>query len=428
MRRLVLTALLAVLIAMVMVPRLRAGIEYRAMRAALFDAHSARHVEAVEYFSARIPPDDPDDPLSVMRFFLIDGLDEMIATIEDGPLASLHGAFSGSREFVRRFPDAHLRAVALGLDDSGDVPYAQHALAQASSTPAAKDELARAIFDALRSHEDASVRRETIEHACWRFGEEALVYVESALRDASPEVARAAWLLLPHLDPPGGYAANFLDVPRDVAEAVLLAATLLGGDEARVLIDQAASSADADLADAAAYCLALLDGPVMDARIESVGGFAGLATDELRELEPTITDTRQRALVRLALTAREPTRDGVDEALLLAQDGLLAPREVLGALLHAGEAQRVMRVLLASGGDERALRGDQGSVLRKYFLEKSFRVPVPGVIPPGERSRALAFDALRAWWMCVGNRADFDARTRTYSLGIHAKTAKAPRD
>jgi len=419
------TALLAAAVAMIMVPRLRAGIEYRALLAAVFEPESAKNAEAIAFFSTRI---DPEDPLSEMRFFLIDGLDERIGVLNDSALRSVHGAFAGSRAFASRFPDAHLRAISLKLEESNGPRYAGYALAQTSSTYGAEDDHARAIFDSLQAHEDASIRRQTIEHACWRLGPAALAYVEAGARDPSPEVARASWLMLPHLDPPGGYPANYLDIPTGVGEAVLLAATLLGGDEALELLDQAESSGGAALAESVVYCRALLDSHEAVVLLESVGGYAEYTVEKLRELEPSVTDLRRRALIRSAITAREPNDAGVDEALLLAQDGLLDPREMLGALLHAGEARRVMRVLLASSDDERSMRGDQGNILRKYFLEKDFRVPVPGVIPDGPRSRTLAFDALRAWWMCVGNRAVFDANTREYALETPAKTGKAPRD
>jgi len=251
-----------------------------------------------------------------------------------------------------------------------------------------------------------------------------LDFVERGLRDPSPEVARTSWLLLPHLDPLGGYPANYLDQPVEVAEAVLLASVLLGGEDASGLLDRAEDDGPAELRDAIAYCRALLAST--ESAVPSsvfLDAFGETTVEELRAMESSIEEMQERVRVRLAITAMDPTDAGVDEALILAHDGVLDPAEVMSALLYAGRARVVFRVLFDSERGDAMLAGDHRSVLAPMFPKKFFQIPVPDVVSESDSARRLAHDALRAWWMCIGNRV---TRSEERRVGKECRSRWSP--
>lgn len=370
--RLSLTAALAVVVALMAVPMLRSSTEYRAQRDALFSDDATARAEAIAYFSR---PIDADDPLSRPRFFAIGGLEERVSSARGAVLDDLHEAFSGSRAFAERFPSAHFRAVHRKLVSSGDAETARYALSQvAGASSDAPEAMVFEILERLASHESDEIRHSAQEHACWRLGEGAAPFLERGLDDEDPTVRRFARLASVHLS---------LEVEGVYPDA---------------------------------YALGLRDSSDEPADRTIIEDFDAYTLDELREMESDVEEMHERARIRLAITAHEPTGRGVDEALILARDGVLDPRDVYVALLHAGRARDVMRVMLDSDADSGGLVGDHRAILARFFDPGVFRIPVPSEIPGDDESRELAHEALRAWWLCVGNRVTFDASSRTYLL------------
>ena len=352
--RLSLTAALALVVALLAVPIVRSSAEYRDNREALFSDDATSRSQAIVYFSR---PIDPENPLSRPRFFAIEGLEARMGDASGAVLDDLHSAFGGSRAFAQRFPSAHLRAVLRKLEASDEAESARYALSQvAGATGDAPEALIIEIFDRLASHGSGEIRRAALEHACWRLGEGAVPLVERGLRDDDASVRRFARLSSVHLG---------------------------------IEIDGAFSGG---LAEAYARALrASSDEPIGGTIIEE---YEAYTLEELRAMERGAEAVEERARVRLAITSREPSDRGVDEALILARDGVLAARDVYVALLHAGRAREVMRAMLDSGDESGGLVGEHRAILARFFDPREFSIPVPSEIP--RRSACAANGARRA--------------------------------
>ena len=196
---------------------------------ALTSDDASRRERALGYVAARAS----EDP-RVLR----GTIDELAAAPTDADFlriaAALEGAGIWDREHVPLAP--WLRWIRLLAQDRSEQARVLAAQQLADLPELASDPRVPDLLDSLLDAPEPDVRYNALVAVAALAGPTSappayVGLIAEATDDPHPQVARHAWIFLGLLDPAGGFRANWLDAPPEVAEAILWAAVKTNPDE-----------------------------------------------------------------------------------------------------------------------------------------------------------------------------------------------------